>query len=59
MMKCPECKSDNIEELDIYDTETCDDAYIEKGNAICNDCDTEFDFVKTHKLILTDVKTIL
>lgn len=58
-LKCKECGSVNVEILDIYDR----DAYvntgqlIDRGNAICNECDCEFNFINTYKVELEKSET--
>lgn len=58
-MKCKDCGSANIEVLDIYDRDVYmkTEKLIDRGNAVCNECDCEFDFVNTYKIELTKSET--
>lgn len=58
-MKCKDCGSTNIEVLDIYDRDVYVNTgkLIDRGNAVCNDCDCEFDFVNTYKIELVKSET--
>lgn len=55
-MNCPNCGSSDIEILDIYDTDKSCGSYVEEGNAICDNCNNEFDFRKTYDLIINHIE---
>ena len=58
-LNCKDCGSTNIEVLDVYDRDVYVNTgqLIDRGNAVCNDCDCEFDFVNTYRIELTKSET--
>ena len=65
-MRCPVCREAEIEYIDTYDTETCDDRHIEFCVGYCPKCDTsyeweewfEFSGQENLKIISNDSSTI-
>ena len=58
-LKCKECGSVNVEILDIYDRDVYVNTgqLIDRGSAICSECDCEFDFINTYKIELEKSET--